>query len=787
MSMLMRSEPTSTPEKREENINKGVEYARRAVKQDPADGRSWMVLGNALLSAFFALTSNTTTLQACKAAYARAEQDKKASMLPELHYSKYQVAWYEESYTGALRSLYTAWQLEPSWSDCENKRVQSCNFLRSLHTLIKTKGHLSNKRLQTLIKNIKSSQLGPYEQTGTVMSGNKKPQLVNFQQLQHNTNTDKIVQGMVVSTLVPESGIPFVMCLVDAEGTCLPVTVYNWAQGAEVKIGDAVAVVAPVLKEQTVELGVQQQEVLSPVAFSAANKASVGATKSAAVASVGAIKSDTADFVGDEKSARPVSVGATKSTTADVPTVTAADATAVSDVSTVAEENVKEEDNAKSAESHVTATIDVGVSKTEDEKLTKDDERHKDETENQNKNGSTEPESDGAVKEKSDHGTTSVEYLEKVKSRSFNTESTNEEGLKTNNDCKIGVSLDDPVKMEGVANINKDSLPKSTVEQDSTTNKKDNSGEQIIENKIPESDSRNTRKEAKLITSKIDTNLRKVDKNMRLNPTLPKKVISNKDRDTLTEKKNCPTSRKSVPISNVMDKSKKVIKPSDSRVSKHNTLNYAKNTSAKLSDKYIDTKSRLNSNVKKQINAKNISEDTSKTSLLSNSKTVPPKASDKLNKKSSDCDRLPSNNIISNKSTSNSESTTKNTGKEDGSTNVKRIITSPSAKVGSIDAFNRKRSSKLEAKNTNNKTSGNNIKKSVNANKRTSNSSNSSSSASNRMTVSGGSGEKAAVEENVFVLRSIRVVAPVMLVVNKRVVAAGQVAASYIVSQNKPE
>ena len=35
----------------------------------------------------------------------------------------------------------------------------------------------------------------------------------------------------------------------------MPVSVYNWAPGSEVKIGDAVAVVAPVVKEQTIDLG----------------------------------------------------------------------------------------------------------------------------------------------------------------------------------------------------------------------------------------------------------------------------------------------------------------------------------------------------------------------------------------------------------------------------------------------------------------------------------------------------------------------------------------------------
>ncbi|KAF2358735.1 Tetratricopeptide repeat protein 5 OB fold domain [Trinorchestia longiramus] len=253
LSMLMRALPASAPQQREDNINKGVEYARRAVKQDPADGRSWMVLGNALLSAFFAVHANTTTLQACRAAYARAEQDKSACALPELHYSKFQVWWYEEQYSAALVSIRTACLLEPAWQDCRMKLQHSTSFLRSLLIMVAKHSNLSAKRMLNVTKSMKGAHLGPYERGGTPLTGDKQPDLVTFQQLQTGTNTHKIVQGIVVSTLVPESGIPFVMCLVDCEGTCLPVTVYNWAPGSEVKIGDAVAVVAPVLRIQSID------------------------------------------------------------------------------------------------------------------------------------------------------------------------------------------------------------------------------------------------------------------------------------------------------------------------------------------------------------------------------------------------------------------------------------------------------------------------------------------------------------------------------------------------------
>lgn len=64
----------------------------------------------------------------------------------------------------------------------------------------------------------------------------------------------QVILGKVVCTVIPESGIPFSMCLVDKEGSCIGVTVYNWASGCGVKIGDSVAVIAPVLKTHQIEI-----------------------------------------------------------------------------------------------------------------------------------------------------------------------------------------------------------------------------------------------------------------------------------------------------------------------------------------------------------------------------------------------------------------------------------------------------------------------------------------------------------------------------------------------------
>ncbi|XP_042884837.1 tetratricopeptide repeat protein 5-like isoform X2 [Penaeus japonicus] len=254
MSMLMRSLPWKTPAEREENVNKGLEYARNALKLDMSDGHSWLVLGNAYLASFFSVDSKLESLKNCKAAYIKAANDPLAAVLPELHFSRFHVQWYEEDYAGALESLLQAYKLEPTWTECKSKFDECRRFLNKLAQMVKSKGQLNQRRLMGFIGDINNSQLGPYDKGGTNLSGGRKPDLVPIALLGEGSNQDKIILGKVVCTVIPDSGIPFSFCLVDKDNSCIAVTVYNWASGCGVKIGDSVAVLAPVLKTHAVQV-----------------------------------------------------------------------------------------------------------------------------------------------------------------------------------------------------------------------------------------------------------------------------------------------------------------------------------------------------------------------------------------------------------------------------------------------------------------------------------------------------------------------------------------------------
>ncbi|KAK7078837.1 Tetratricopeptide repeat protein 5 [Halocaridina rubra] len=259
MSMLMRSLPWKTGNEREQNVEKGLDYAKKAIQLDMGDGHSWLVLGNAYLASFFTIDSKLESLKNCKAAYNKAASDPLAALLPELHFSRFHLQWYEEDYAGALRSLQRASELEPSWLECKSKFDECHKFLAKLTLMVKNKGQISHRRLTTLSSEINLNQLGPYEKGGTNLTNGKQPDLVPLSLLGEGSNQDKIILGKVVCTVIPESGIPFSMCIVDKEGDCIAVTVYNWASGYGVKIGDSVAVVAPVLKTHSIEISKEER------------------------------------------------------------------------------------------------------------------------------------------------------------------------------------------------------------------------------------------------------------------------------------------------------------------------------------------------------------------------------------------------------------------------------------------------------------------------------------------------------------------------------------------------
>ncbi|XP_061197158.1 tetratricopeptide repeat protein 5-like [Saccostrea echinata] len=250
LSMVLR-QIGGNPSERAKLVEESVEKAKEAVQLDIQDGTSWLILGNAYMSLFFAVGQASQALDQSMKAYAQAEKDPVARDNPDLHFNRAVAYKYEENYTAALSGFSRASQLDPSWPDPQTHESHLLTFLSNVTELTQSKGKIKPKKLQSMIESIKPSDLGPYG-GGTYTSPlGKSVDLVKckFSDLKPEVNQNKVILGKVVCTITTSQPVPFSFCMVDEEETCLPVTVYNMAQGCGVKIGDSVAIPEPYLQD----------------------------------------------------------------------------------------------------------------------------------------------------------------------------------------------------------------------------------------------------------------------------------------------------------------------------------------------------------------------------------------------------------------------------------------------------------------------------------------------------------------------------------------------------------
>ncbi|XP_067833119.1 tetratricopeptide repeat protein 5 isoform X3 [Heptranchias perlo] len=206
LSMVLR-QVRAQGDDHSKNVFASVEQAKLAVQMDVKDGTSWYILGNAYLSLFFVTGQSPRICQQALSAYAQAEKvDLAARSNPDLH-------------------------------------------------LNRSTGKLKAKKLHNLMASLQNKDLSMYKgRTYTTASGqNISLDLKPLSTLLPGANTGTVVLGKVVFSLTDEEKVPFTFGLVDAEGTCLPVMVYNIVESWGMLIGDSVAIPEPLLKEHSVE------------------------------------------------------------------------------------------------------------------------------------------------------------------------------------------------------------------------------------------------------------------------------------------------------------------------------------------------------------------------------------------------------------------------------------------------------------------------------------------------------------------------------------------------------
>ncbi|OWK09605.1 TTC5 [Cervus elaphus hippelaphus] len=176
--------------------------------------------------------------------------DRTASSNPDLHLNRATLHKYEENYGEALEGFSRAAALDPAWPEPWQREQQLLDFLTRLTSLLESKGKVKTKKLQSMLGNLRPAHLGPcgdgrYQSaSGQKVTLERKP----LSALQPGVNSGAVVLGKVVFSLTTEEKVPFTFGLVDSDGPCYAVMVYNMVQSWGVLIGDSVAIPEPNLR-----------------------------------------------------------------------------------------------------------------------------------------------------------------------------------------------------------------------------------------------------------------------------------------------------------------------------------------------------------------------------------------------------------------------------------------------------------------------------------------------------------------------------------------------------------
>ncbi|XP_055464628.1 tetratricopeptide repeat protein 5 isoform X2 [Psammomys obesus] len=254
LSMVLRQLQTDSGDEHSRHVMDSVRQAKLAVQMDVLDGRSWYILGNAYLSLYFNTGQNPKISQQALSAYAQAEKvDRKASSNPDLHLNRATLHKYEENYGEALQGFSQAAALDPAWPEPRQREQQLLEFLNKLTSLLETK--TKPKKLQSMLGSLRPAHLGPCGDGRYQSASGQKVTLEHkpLSTLQPGVNSSTVILGKVVFSLTTEEKVPFTFGLVDSDGPCYAVMVYNVVQSWGVLIGDSVAIPEPNLRHHQIQ------------------------------------------------------------------------------------------------------------------------------------------------------------------------------------------------------------------------------------------------------------------------------------------------------------------------------------------------------------------------------------------------------------------------------------------------------------------------------------------------------------------------------------------------------
>merc|ERR1740124_348079 len=126
--------------------------------------------------------------------------------------------------------------------------------------MVKNKGKLKAKKLNSLLGQIKESDLGPFIGGSYTSPLNKTISLkcCVVKDLHTERNDNTVIHGKVIAIIPVDDGVPFSFVLMDSAGDCIVASVFNLAVGKGMIIGDSIAIPEPFVQINEVTLTDEQ-------------------------------------------------------------------------------------------------------------------------------------------------------------------------------------------------------------------------------------------------------------------------------------------------------------------------------------------------------------------------------------------------------------------------------------------------------------------------------------------------------------------------------------------------
>lgn len=249
LSVVLRNiipEEGKAQAERTEALEKSIRLARQAVMCDMQDTKSWYLLGNAYLTAFFAGGRGSDYLGSALKAYHKADPEPVASPStnPDLYFNRGNVYKFQENYSLAIADYRRARTLDPTLPDMVEDLIRLC---KKLSALVQSNAGIKSKRMKTLLTGIPTSVNENLYPSSSWKYGSVKD-------LSFDVNKGVYTSCRVVAPVTRSEDIPVSFLVVCASGRFCEISLYNVTVQvlSGIRVGDTLLVFEPLLKEVSI-------------------------------------------------------------------------------------------------------------------------------------------------------------------------------------------------------------------------------------------------------------------------------------------------------------------------------------------------------------------------------------------------------------------------------------------------------------------------------------------------------------------------------------------------------